>query len=62
MAPTPYPASVATDRTHGSRAILDPRHNPETNEVPEETTETEDTDTEATKGGDEHEAESEPPA
>ena len=41
---------------------LDPMHNPETNEVPEETTETEDTETEATKGGDEHEAESEPSA
>ena len=41
---------------------LDPRQNPETNEVPEETTETEDTDTEATKGGEEHDAESEPSA
>ncbi len=38
----------------------DPRLNPETNEVPEETTETEDTETEATKGGDEKPAEHEP--
>jgi hypothetical protein len=41
---------------------LDPMLNPETHEVPDETTETEDTDTEATKGGEEHEAESEPSA
>lgn len=39
---------------------MDPRLNPETNEVPEETTEAEDTETEATKGGDEKPAESEP--
>lgn len=39
---------------------LDPRRNPETSEVPEETTEPEDTETEATKGGDEKPAESEP--
>jgi len=39
---------------------MDPRLNPETNEVPEETAEGEDTETEATKGGDEKQAESEP--
>jgi hypothetical protein len=41
---------------------MDPQFNPETNEVPEETTEGEDTETEATKGGDEKPAESEPSA
>jgi len=39
---------------------MDPRLNPETNEVPDETTEGEDTETEATKGGDEQPSESEP--
>ena len=39
---------------------LDPMRNPETREVPDETTQTEDTETEATKGGDEKPAESEP--
>lgn len=39
---------------------LDPKLNPETKAVPEETKEGEDTETEATKGGDEKEAESEP--
>ena len=39
---------------------MDPRLNPETNEVPLETTQREDTETEATKGGDEQPAESEP--
>ena len=39
---------------------LDPMRNPETSEVPDETTQTEDTETEATKGGDEKPAESEP--
>ena len=39
---------------------MDPRLNPETNEVPVDTTEGEDTETEATKGGDEKPAESEP--
>lgn len=38
----------------------DPRLNPETDQVPEETTEGEDTETEATKGGEEKPAESEP--
>ena len=41
---------------------LNPIKNPETNEAPEETKESEDTETEATKGGDEHQAESEPSA
>ena len=41
---------------------LDPMLNPETNEAPEETKESEDTETEATKGGDEKPAESEPSA
>lgn len=40
----------------------DPRHNPATDVMPAETTEPEDTDTEATKGGPEMPAESEPPA
>ncbi len=39
-----------------------PRHNPETDEMPAETTEPEDTETEATKGGPETPAESEHPA
>jgi hypothetical protein len=39
---------------------LDPGLNPETRRMPDETTEPEDTETEATKGGDEKEAESEP--
>jgi hypothetical protein len=38
----------------------DPDLNPQTDELPIDTKESEDTDTEATKGGDEHEAESEP--
>jgi|GEM_PF-6884656 len=38
----------------------DPNLNPETDEIPIETKEREDTDTEATKGGDEQPAESEP--
>lgn len=38
----------------------DPRLNPETDRLPAETTEPEDTETEATKGGDEQPAESEP--
>ena len=39
----------------------DPRHNPETDdELPAETTEPEETDTEATKGGPESPSESEP--
>ncbi len=39
----------------------DPMHNPATDEMPAEATESEDTDTEATKGGPETPAESEPP-
>ncbi len=39
---------------------LDPDRNPATDEVPIETTESEDTETEATKGGSEQPAESEP--
>jgi hypothetical protein len=38
----------------------DPANNPETDELPAETIEAEDTGTEATKGGDESPAESEP--
>ena len=45
-----------------SRTTSDPDLNPETDELPLDTKESEDTETEATKGGDEHEAESEPTA
>ena len=62
MGPTPYLASGGDGPYSRVPRDLDPMFNPETKAVPDETTETEDTETEATKGGGEHEAESEPPA
>lgn len=65
--PDPAPGGSTAVPSAGGSGIFsrvgrdpDPDHNPETNEIPMETTEPEDTDTEATKGGDEQPAESEP--
>ena len=65
--PEPAPGGSTAVPTAGGAGIFtrigrdpNPRHNPETDEIPVEATEPEDTETEATKGGDEQPAESEP--